>query len=97
MSDDSYTDYGKHFTILEHNGKNEIFISSEKLSDSQAFHTIDTAHFCPHDKVYESYDTVCMEPWQEAGFTLSGQDTSTILCSQNDDSIEYNRWVGEAV
>ena len=58
---------------------------------------ITSVHFCTHDKSYESHDTVCMDPWQYPGIIIGGQDTSLIKCSDNDDSIEYNRWIGESV
>lgn len=96
QSDDSYNTYGKYFDMDTTNGLNKLYVSSYRLNSNPSAHQINTLQVCTHLQTYSSGTDTCSSV-SSGSISIDQQSATAVTCANNDDSITYNRLVGESL
>ncbi|CAI2384847.1 unnamed protein product [Moneuplotes crassus] len=97
FSDDTYNSFGKYFSISSSGSTNKIYISSSLSSSSNSVaHEFEVASICSHQQVYASSTKLCLAV-SSGSVALGLQTSSPTTCASIDDSVDYNRFIGESI
>ncbi|CAI2384872.1 unnamed protein product [Moneuplotes crassus] len=97
ISDDTYNTFGKYFSAFLNGVTNKFYVSSY-LSDttSTVAHEIEVASMCNYQQTYSSGTKQC-QAVSAGSVALGFQATSATTCAGIDDTVAFNRLIGETL